>query len=394
MRAVVDWVAIRVTLPAPTQARHLRERMPPRWGKPFVEPAEGQRDESCSVFIIHVQDPNPMTLLEEVQGLALGGASIRESSIQILGVEVAIDLRSTDSETLAPAALYLFQHLAHPPFGTPRITTPSHYEAAASRRNTLKAFVNGWSVNIGEMDDSTRARVYVKRHDSTPGESHALLPECDHRARIETTLTGKDCPFSTLEGFRQFRFETLAKYFAQVLLRAPKTKFIGLMHERMLQHGRTHDQAKREQHRRQRQSHTVRDSVFNDRIRIALRNLTKRNKKAGIRTVTEPLASIAAEADTTKPSVAPKYFNTETHTRAMKTGGPSHPATPTGPRLNKQARAPPVDLAPPRQTHGRTEAHREVYLGVPDATYKDLHIERVPASRGQRFQQQTHPVRT
>lgn len=281
LQAVVDWVLLELTLPGPTQGRHLRRRMPATWALPYAKPAAGEDPNSCHVFEVRVQDPNLGLLPLQVRQL---GATAR-----VLGLEVALDAYPRTEEaraSLAQAAYYLHRHHAHPPPGGSRITWPKHFRAGVGKSALTEALGLGWTINTGTLKSGFRLRCYVKGHDTLDGVSYALLPQKEHRARLEKTLTGTFCPVESLQALQSFRFESLNRMFAMVVPAERISALAAFYQEQVSQLGRPRDPLRKRQRRTKRRV-TQRDIEFNDRIREALRQLSNRTatqvKRAKIR---------------------------------------------------------------------------------------------------------------
>lgn len=293
LRAVVDWVELRVRLARPSQAQHVRNRMPAAWHLPYVTP-EGDRN-SSRVFTFRVQDPpGPDTILLQAQALCFPKhAAIEACDIDVVGVEVSIDAYDGigDFDRLAQVAHHFHRHHGKPPKGGVRITevhrgkapegegcAPErrHYRAAARPADVLSALRAGFTINAGAQKADHRARYYVKRHDSQGAESYAELSPEDWRARFEVTLVGDAVPFRDLAGWRAFRFEELTGHFA---LRQstvhPDDGMLYLLRKEQGRLGRPDCAEKRAAHRRQTVVRTRADSVANERIRSCLRRLTR-----------------------------------------------------------------------------------------------------------------------
>lgn len=289
-RACVDWIELQITLPAPSQFRHVQARAPAHWGKVFVNAVDG--DASSKRFQLRIQDPGPPAqVFHEVQSLSSHGP-IQAENVDIVGLEVAVDLipTATASHDLAQTVAYLHEHLAKPPDGPHRLLHQGRYQAAARRANIIAALREGHSLAIGTRDADDSARLYVKDYDTRPGQSHAPLPPEHHRARMERTLRRALCPIATLADWRTFTFETLAEHFAMVL---PTTDATPLTTAARATWGpalgKPDDPKKRASHRRQSTRATRRDTALNEKIRQALRDLTKRTataERAGIRGAT------------------------------------------------------------------------------------------------------------
>ena len=291
LRVVVDWVSVRVTLAGPSQPRHVRDRMRavPRWATtpPYAKPCTDDSSGTASSFTFTVQDPPPPAqLLDDLQALRRpGDPPLNDEDIEVLGIEIALDARPRTPEAradLAGAAAYLWRHHARPPAGTTRIChAHQHGEIAFQPERIRQALADGWTVNCGDTDASHRSRYYVKNYDSRDSIAYAPLPEADHRARAEITLSGDFVPFKSIADWRDYRFEKLAPLLA--LRRASATDtpppLLALLRDQS-RHGRPADPEKQASHRRTHRKDTAADTAANERVRAALRALTRQQRRA------------------------------------------------------------------------------------------------------------------
>lgn len=287
--ACVDWIELLVTLPAPSQFRYIQARAPAHWGKVFVNAVDG--DASSKRFQLRIQNPGPSAqVFHELQRLSAHGPILAEN-VAIAGLEIAVDFipTTTGHHDLAHAVAYLHEHLAKPPDSQHRLLHQGRYQAAARRATIVAALREGHSLSIGTKDADDCVRLYVKDYDTRHGLSYAPLPPELHRARMERTLRQAACPFVTLADWRAFRFETLAEHFAMVLPTQDATPLTTAMRAAWGPTlGRPDDPKKRSGHRRQSARATRRDTPLNEKIRQALRDLSKRTataESAGIRGV-------------------------------------------------------------------------------------------------------------
>jgi hypothetical protein len=366
LRATVDWIWFRITLSHPSQFRHVQSRLIDAFGKVYVRARDGNA--SSQGFDFRVQNPQgPDQFMRDIQSVRREGElPIAESSILVLGVEIALDayLAGSDPIDLAWAAQYLFKHQAHPPAGPPRATEPAYFYApilAAARDDAVAAhkravviarsvgsepppelpkgsgfspdvesaeharqhMLDGLTINQGkaphpktwEGGDSDRSRNYVKTKDTKDGVAYAALPPDQWCARYERTLTGVDAPFTSIGGWRDFRFETLSKpKFAFVIPAEDRSPLVASLQERAVQLGRRPDAYKRRpSDRRQRRAFTRRDVVLNDRVRLALRALTRSQVcRNSVKVEPAPIPPSLEKSPGT--GSAPKYLNTNTAT--------------------------------------------------------------------------------
>ena len=315
LRAAVDWLQIIVMTTTPTQGRHVHDRLPPEWrAHAEPQPLDGEVDSACTRFALTIQDPPTASAI--VQALLL--AQVAPQGIK--AIEVALDLHQRqpcDFEQLAQVAYHLHRHHAKPPAGTPRITEPRHYRAAARPSDIIAALRSGFTINGGAKDAPYRTRCYVKAHDSSTQGRYEPLPPAQHRARLEVTLSGTACPVASLADLAAFRFETLAQHFAQVTPTAPSSPLAGLLLDQLPQLGTPADTKAKAQHRRQSRACTRRDTVVNKRIHDALRHLSSSRKNAEISVVSDhenpppaPCSAVSAPSS--------KYIkNNSTHSQSV-----------------------------------------------------------------------------
>ena len=296
-KAVIDWVRLRVTLDSPSQFRHVQNRLLPIFGKLHVKSYDG--NDSSLRFDITFQDPvGPDWIMDGLKSAANGdGHPLKESDVQVIGLELALDVysRTENPESLAVAALQMYAHHAHPPRGPARITKPKQYFVPATKREIVAELDAGYTLHKGNKNASHTCRHYVKRHDTIDGVSYAPLPLGKHRARFENTWRGDlTPPFKTLAEWRGFRFESLSGQFSLVTA-TPTFGMAALLQHAKTQLGRSLDKNDQEirhpdamaksqlpNYRRKGAPYTQRDTPTNQKIRQALRNLTDRSKK-GVR---------------------------------------------------------------------------------------------------------------
>lgn len=292
LRPTLDWVQLEITLPSPSQPRHLRQRLPSNWGNVYVHPVEGEH--SSRQFILRVQNPaGANAVLGELQTIgAPGQRPLTEDDVRVVGIEIALDAYPSggDRELALDAAVHMIRHLAVPPNGELVITSPEHYTAEPRARILRAALCEGWSVNIapggrthesklGLASQVDALRCYLKDYDSTPENPYQPLPLHLHRARLERTLLGTAAPFTTLTEWRDFRFETLATMFAMCRSDPTASEFMKVLRSAGTPLGRPDDGKRRDSHRRLRRPGTLRDTALNDRIRVALRKLTRAQRR-------------------------------------------------------------------------------------------------------------------
>lgn len=283
-KASIDWIEFCVTLQSPSQFRHVQARLLDVWGKLYVTPVDGPA--SSSSFIFKVQDPiGPDQFMRDLQAMALlGEPPITENDVKVTGIEVALDayVPGSDRQMLAMAGTYFLRYQAHPPEGNPRITADEFACEAGTLKEIFESFMDyKSSINCGPEGADRTCRFYLKDYNTRDGVSYKPLRLEQYSARFENTLRGKAVPFTTVAGWRKYRFERdLADLFALVVVDSKCGSFISAMNDHRLQLGQRPDQtAAGVKNRRKRAAFTRRDSKLNDRIRQSLRALTRAQRR-------------------------------------------------------------------------------------------------------------------
>lgn len=278
-RGAIDWVACVVTLQSPTQFRHLQARTHKVWGKTHFEEVPGSNAKS---WRFKVQDPtSPGQFMEDAQCMRpAGDRPITEGDIQITGIEIALDVYHAEGNRAALIAVvsHMLRHQACPPEGELRITGHGTCESPTHLCQVLAALhAGGVTVRTGPMYADHTCRFYFKDYDTLGDVKYAPLPQAECRARFENTLIGEAVPFRTVQEWRDFKFESLSdRYFSMVMPVAASTALGTFLQAQMIQLGRRPDSFKRRlSDRRKRGVCTRRDSDLNDKIRQALRGLTR-----------------------------------------------------------------------------------------------------------------------
>jgi hypothetical protein len=114
-----------------------------------------------------------------------------------------------------------------------------------SADHALAGILEGLSANQGlqpgnngnDRGDTFRLRWYLKTRDTVGGAAYADLDQRKFSARMEATLLDQCVPFSTIEGWRDFDFQSLSRTFELIAPEAPKTELHGFMQARVFQFG-------------------------------------------------------------------------------------------------------------------------------------------------------------
>lgn len=235
--AVVDRVWLQVTLQEATQPQWLQHRMPRSWfvaGRPpWVKAHTDEPSRTSKIFSFIARDPaGPSALLAELQSIVPNGcAPLTSGDVKVWGAEIALDAysRKNDPEALNEllCEMILRQYLV--PSGIPlaeglgkrerqeKRTTRSALRASngtfSSHAVTLDrvrmAAADRASFNAGERDADFTRRWYLKSYDSTTNRAYEDLPVDEWRVRSEVALLRERAPFTTLEAWREYRFQDL-----------------------------------------------------------------------------------------------------------------------------------------------------------------------------------------
>lgn len=285
--AVLDWVDLRLTLRAPTQGQHLR-RWFVRHGFTYFDPCDegtglpfpkDRRNTTTSVFIARLQ--NPGSPADAQQKLAdIDQRHPFAAAPVCVGVEVSLlfrlrnppDEKTAHKQRLAAQAELIYRNLANPVSLDHRILRPKgmHISDPLSRDVNRAELFAGYPIFIGHRDDPLGQRIYVATNDRKGPSGRRPQPKALWCVKLETIMQGEAMPFRSLEDWATFDFECLSRrYFA---LRKPKQGIpipVGVAcFARRTSAGR----------RQKFNPVTEADSNATERVRIALRNLTKRNK--------------------------------------------------------------------------------------------------------------------
>ena len=316
LKAVIDWLEVEVKLSSPSQFRHLRQRMAGTFGNVYVKEkplAElGNPDLASRVFSFKVQNPkNANQFMQDVQCMRYGDdPPITEADVSIKGIEVALDAytRASDRAELSAVTFHFLKFQANRPTGIARVTQRHRFRSLATPLDALNTLMEAASINCGEIDADFRTRAYVKTYDTVGDDTYADLPAAQHRGRFEIILNGEKVPFTSIQGWRHYRFEGLAKDTFAMCKPSVDVGLVALVQARMIQLGQHSESPKhRPSDKRKRPPMTRRDSVLNDKIRMALRALTKSQscensvKTCGVKTA-------VSEREGTFKAVSPKYF--------------------------------------------------------------------------------------
>lgn len=212
--AVVDIIEARIHTTKRNQGWRIKRALALH-GISYVKPVQPDAAGWSSYFTVRLYDPRTFTALQSKLAIIEENFPF-QSPPTITMIEVAFDgylkdsVASTNQNHLvALAARMAFRH-AKPVSSNRRIFRDAKGISAAMPRSLQvleHKMADGWNVGIGNKTDDQYQHCYLKTTDKKKP-----IPTEDHRARFEIRLTGAGLPHTDVESYREFRFETLAKY--------------------------------------------------------------------------------------------------------------------------------------------------------------------------------------
>lgn len=287
--AVIDWVALRITLRTPTNPQTLRRwwRKTMRVPAPYFQAVNGSMNRTSVTFEFRVQDPASPAAVESIVE-ALAQEFPLAEPVTIFGVEVALDARAKVAGASVPAmAEHMFQFHAElvDDWRVPgEEGTTGDVERPTTRSELLATFETGRTIFVGPRDASCIQRFYFK---STDRRGRLPLDVADHRARCEVRLLRELAPFTTFDEWRAFDFTSLKRFFAFRELHPSVTKVRRNLWRQIVRPAPNRhrpsdrhlaDKLARETRGRKFSTATRADVALNARAYDALRNLTARQR--------------------------------------------------------------------------------------------------------------------
>ena len=274
LRAEIDWIEIEITIHGTTNLKAIRSALQ---GAAYLEKAYvtvmSDDHNSASTFRFRIHDPNKFAGISAVLG-RLGQRFPFALPPLVSAAEIAIDDYSKGPEQVADWY-----------YGLSKIADPKNHrlyrdgrgsgQAIPSQRDSLvRKIADGCQIAIGNKNADFYQHGYYKQTD----HNKQPLPEPEHRARIEVTLRGEQLPCVTLDNWADFKFEQLGEYFR---FRTPKDNLsdfqVMILEGRQI--GRRGSRNRRDGGTRLNNPLTTADPD-NERVRNALRNLSRRWKSA------------------------------------------------------------------------------------------------------------------
>lgn len=213
--AVIDFVEIEIR----TAQKHLGGVMHNRcaiFGISHITPIDANAGGWANVFKTRLYDPRTFAALKSKLA-TLGEEFPFAAPPAVSMIEVAFDgyLKDPNAPTnrdhLAALAARMVYRLAAPVSKNRRIYRDVKGSPTALPRalHALeRKMAEGWNVGIGNKTDDQYQHGYVK----TTDHNKKPIPIEDYRARFEIRLAGAGLPHTNAESYRNFKFETLARY--------------------------------------------------------------------------------------------------------------------------------------------------------------------------------------
>jgi hypothetical protein len=280
-RAVVDWIKIEIETSKPTNFHTVQDRLRmvlATPGKPWVEGLNEGPGRAATRFAIKLHD---LTSYGELIGILdrLGRHVDLTGERKVLALEVAVDFYSGRNDRAELEALVL------------RL---KHSICAEGEKELEEGLITERVENVRELRaDRTLLieapdltwRVYLK---VTDNNKRPILDPNLHRARVEVTLENVETfpEWVTLNGLANFRFQGLTRFFTfrtlipDPTIAVPPSPVMECIRKRRwdMVLGRGHRELPRPRKSERRKHHraTRADSQLKERVRDALRDLSRR----------------------------------------------------------------------------------------------------------------------
>lgn len=230
--AAVDWLELEVLTVSPKVAWRIQ-----RAGKGAfsyvtgLDPVTGQdieffgaqgKNTPTTRFAIRMQAPERCSAI--ISALATVSDLDVAAPVLLRAIEVAFDAYRQKDTTNAQLAhmVTIMLHQINRPEGSNE--APRFYswkgtpELRYGKQQAQVAILDSKTAMYGNRDDDYIVRGYLKDYDTHLGENNKLrrceiANTLEHRARIEVRLAGELCPVETLDDLKNFKFESLARFF-------------------------------------------------------------------------------------------------------------------------------------------------------------------------------------
>jgi hypothetical protein len=275
-RAVIDWIEIEIKTVTPTNFQTVQDRLGAILDtsrRSWVDPADKAAGGAATIFAIRFHDVRAYSQLSGwIARLAVKLPLAGEPTIR--AIEVAADFYSKVGNRLELEAMVLRLKHSLSAEGTKELECGPWTERLSDTR-TMRA-----DRTLVIARDGIQWRVYLKDRDN----GAPIANQAAHRARVEVTVTGNQLRASlqAVDDLRTFRFEGLCRLFAFRYLQgmgpitSPTTAAeVAAQRLQMLALNRGHRELPIPP-RRKHPMMTRADVELKERLRLALRELTRR----------------------------------------------------------------------------------------------------------------------
>ncbi len=215
--AVVDWIELEIQTATPTKFWRIRKAIKEL---PFVTPCDpvtGDAFPRCfsntptTLFRTRVQDP--YCWLDVIKKSKEIAENFPLAAIpKVIAIEIAFDAYSKGAsrEELAELTARFHKYQTHPVSGNRRFSGrwKGDVEGLTAFDRTRRMISQGRVINIGNKTDIQSQRIYFKTTDKGK-----LLPDFQHRARIEVTLKKVLPPVQIFSECTKMSFESYSRFF-------------------------------------------------------------------------------------------------------------------------------------------------------------------------------------
>lgn len=271
IEALVDFLDVEVETLAPTNFQTVQRALGGA-RRVYVEALNIGEGSSASKFRLRLHDVGTFCEIERRLASLRSHVGLHDG-FRIVRLEVAVDVYCSDP---ASQTADFFKFLSNPVSDNRRLYREARdlksFAPPASSESFRRYLSEGWQVAIGNRGDDEYWHAYVKESDTDNGQRQKVLS----RARQEIRLAGAALPCQTYDAWANFKFERLMNYFRQRALRPDLDAGQSVLARASAQVGERKVRNRREGGVRMHSRLTQADSVLNEAIRQALKNLSSR----------------------------------------------------------------------------------------------------------------------
>lgn len=274
VEAVVDWINVQVHLETASNGGSLNRFCNLERGiNAHFSALDKGPGQAATMFVMSIQDPSSWHHIQDVLD-TLDAVHPFAATPVVTAIEVSLDAYA-DGATVADLAELTARRYR---FMQRDVSDNHRFSGRKGRKLDVegiwlpsieKHLANGRNIVIGDRLAEKSQRLYVK---TTDKGGEIQLDREQWRSRMELTLRGVAVPFDTIEEGREFKFESLSKYFATRAPRDDLESFQRMVLDRRPQPG---SRRKEPVKRRWYASSTIADGESNAIAYSALRKLSR-----------------------------------------------------------------------------------------------------------------------